>query len=37
MLDTPDEEWQEAIDQTLFPAIRPRASRCRTCRRAAAA
>ena len=22
LLDTPDEEWQSALDQTLFPAIR---------------
>ena len=29
---TTDAEWQEAIDQTLFPAIRAtRAGRCRTC------
>ena len=37
LLETTDEEWQEAIDQTLYPPIRARASPCRTCERAAAA
>jgi len=37
ILDTTDEEWQSAIDLTVYPSVRPRGSPCRTCVDGAAA